>query len=369
MLCPELWKFPTPSYTVERLVSTSNWEKLKKTHKIRKAIEAQQLNRIVSVVIPANEPQFIQGLEVDFSGPNCTLYRVRHFPVMEMLKREFMEGFVKRGTMYAISTNTNLETKNCAAITPSGELIMSIHRETLEKLEGNFTTSARSPNGNKCVIKIDLTSPDAKKQLKNTTLAFDLTLRWIPPGDEYSNSGTSGKVSASSIAKYLRDNCQLQVETVSAGCRKMVRSDESIPKTDHTDNLFTENSEQSLCTNDELLEYIGMLALDCKTTSDEYVSSYRIDEPDRKTETVSIFHGHGIITAEEIERCIMRVVTLLSECETIPWVGMHVQGFANVPLTSASRGEAGIYWNYDSGYTMVITSQKLLWSRCFGRRL
>uniref|UniRef100_A0A182T4W0 Uncharacterized protein n=1 Tax=Anopheles maculatus TaxID=74869 RepID=A0A182T4W0_9DIPT len=356
MLCPELWKFPTPSYTVERIVSPTDWAKLKKTHKIRKEIEAQQLNRMVrwiansvkrlvnsnalrikvSVVIPANERQFIQELETDLTAASDTLFGVRLFPVMEMLKREFVEAFVKRGTLYAISSSGNMETADCAAITPSGELIMSVHRETLEKLEGNFSTSVRSPNGDKCVIKIDLTSANAKKQIKHTTLAFDLTLRWIPPSNEYSNGDTSGKVCASSIAKYLRDNCQLQVENVSAGCRKIVRSDEPIP-TVNKNSLFTEDSGQSLCTNEELLEYIGMLALDCKTSSDEYVSSYKLDEVERKHETVSIFHGYGMITTTEIEQCITSIMELLSECDTIPWVGLHVQGYSNLPLSSASR--------------------------------
>ncbi|XP_035901056.1 ribonuclease P protein subunit p40-like [Anopheles stephensi] len=260
-----------------------------------------------------------------------------------------------------ISTTANMETEDCVAITPSGELIMSLQRETLERLEGNFSISVRSPKGDKSVIKIDLKSANAKTQIKNTTLAVDLTLRWIPPGNEYSN----GKVSACSIAKYLREHCQLLVENVPAGCRKIVRTDEPVPRMNSA-NLFAEDRRQTLGTHDELLEYIGMIALDCQTKPTEYLSSYRLDDADRDTETMSIFHGHGMITTDEIERLILRVTTLLSESMTIPWVGLHVQGFSNLPLSSAIRGDCGIYSNYDRGYTMIITNLNLLFSKCFG---
>ncbi|XP_049296832.1 ribonuclease P protein subunit p40-like [Anopheles funestus] len=366
MLCPELWKFPTPNYTVERIVSPS-WNKMKNMGKMRKELETYPLKRMVSVVIPANEPQCLVGLEADFSVDSCTLYRVRQFPVMELLKKEFIDAFIKRGTLYAVSTNAKIECEDCAAITPSGELIMSLHRETKQKLQGSFHTNVQSRNGEKCVIKIDLKSENAREQLKEAMITFDITLRWVPPDNNYTNANTGmgGKVCGSSIAKYLRDIRKLNVENVAAGCKKVMRYNEPIPAM-KVNNLSSDETGETTSTNDELLEYIGMLALDCTTMPIEYVSSYMVDEPQQTHDTVSTFHRDGLITADEIERSIMRLVDLAEECHNIPWVGLHVQGFSNVPLNIASQGENGIYWDYDSAYTIVITKQNLLWSKTFG---
>ncbi|XP_053661841.1 ribonuclease P protein subunit p40-like [Anopheles marshallii] len=366
MLCPELWKFPIPTCSVERIVSPC-WSKMKKMNKIRKYNEAHPLKRMVSVVIPANEPQCLLGLEADFDVGCCKLYRVRHFPVMEMLKKEFVEAFVKRGTLYAVSTYAKMESEDCLAIMPCGALIISLHRETAEKLQGNFNINVWSQNRDKCVIKIDLKSANARQQIKDTMVTFDITLRWIPPDNECSKSNTDMDVtvSGSSIAKYLHDICQLNVENVAAGCKKTQRFDESIPMM-RVNNLSSDETGKTSCTNDELLEYIGMLALDCTTTPIEYVSSYMMDKPQLKPNTVSIFHRNGLITAEEVNRSIMRLTKLVNECHTIPWVGLHVQGICNVPLHFMHHGENGVYWNYDSAYTMVITNQNLLWSNSFG---
>lgn len=341
---------------------------MKKMGIVRKESVVHPLKRMVSVVVPANEPQCLLGLESDFAVDSCTLYRVRKFPVKEMLKKEFVEAFVKRGTLYAVSSNGNLEVENCAAITPSGKLIMSLHYETKEKLKGTFNTSVRSHDGLKSVITIDLNSPTARKQMREVTLTFDVTLRWIPPDNEHGkfSSKIDGTVSSSSIANYLRNVCQLNVEEVTGGCKKVLRYDEPIPMMD-VNNLSAEETGQTAGRNDELLEYIGLLALECTTTPMEFVSSYMLDEPQLRTDTVSIFHRDGLITADEIERSVVRLSKLVDECRTIPWVGLHVQGFSNVPLDSAANeGSSRVHWNYDSAYTMVITSQNLLWSKSFG---
>ncbi|XP_052900957.1 uncharacterized protein LOC128307241 [Anopheles moucheti] len=55
------------------------------------------------------------------------------------------------GTLYAVSTNAKMDSEDCVAITPCGGLIMSLHRETAEKLQGNFNINVWSQNREKCV--------------------------------------------------------------------------------------------------------------------------------------------------------------------------------------------------------------------------
>uniref|UniRef100_A0A182MVH4 Uncharacterized protein n=1 Tax=Anopheles culicifacies TaxID=139723 RepID=A0A182MVH4_9DIPT len=330
---------------------------MKKMGTLRAEAETHPLKRMVSVVIPANEPQCLLGLESDFAVDSCTLYRVRKFPVMEMLRKEFAEAFIKRGTLYAVSSNASIQSEDCATITPAGELIMSLHYQAVQKLQGNFNISVRSRNGLKSVIKIDLKSSDARKQLKEATLTFDMTLRWIPPDNKHFTNNEGGTVRASSIAKYLRNICNLDVEDVVAGCNKVLRYDEPIPMMD-VNNLSSDDTGQTSCTNDDLLEYIGMLALDCVTMPIECVSSYMVDEPQQRTDTVSVFHREGLITSEEIDRAVVRLAKLVDECRTIPWVGLHVQGFPNVPLDFVNHGRSGVDWNYDSAYTMIAMAMQ-----------
>uniref|UniRef100_A0A182N0N2 Uncharacterized protein n=1 Tax=Anopheles dirus TaxID=7168 RepID=A0A182N0N2_9DIPT len=370
MLCPELWNFPTPAYTTARIDSTAGWTNVKRTAEIRREIGAQPLNRTVSIVIPANEPQCLSALEEDLAVGSCTLYRVRQLPVVQLLAKPFVEAFVKR-----VSLNASLETSDSASITADGILTMSLLRESYERLEGAVSSSARSRKGDKHVVRLDLKSPDVRDQITNAPLAFDMLLRWIPPGNEGGtfDADVNACVSACSIEKYLHTRCQ-QVELVPDGCQKVIRHDESIPLLPPAPNGGDgDDDDRVYCTRDELLEYVGLLVLDCNTDETEYVNSYAVEGCQRPTETLSILHRRGLITADEIERCIGRLVELVTEqagSSALPWMALHVQGFPNVPLLVPGRQrECGVYWNHDSAYTAIITGEgRVHWSKVFGRR-
>uniref|UniRef100_A0A182R1F7 Uncharacterized protein n=1 Tax=Anopheles farauti TaxID=69004 RepID=A0A182R1F7_9DIPT len=366
MLCPELWSFPVPTYKV-----TKSENATRQVGRIRKITDAQQLNSSVSIVIPGNEPLCLQGLEEDLSVDTCTIYRVHRLPVLQLLAKPFVEAFVKRGKLYAISINTSLETDDTASISAAGMLTMSIMRETYERIEGTLSSQVRTRKGDKHVVKLDLKSPDVREQIKNTTLAFDMLLRWIPPDNEGGNfdGDSSARVSSSSIEKYLQNQCSLKVELIPAGCQKVLRHDESIPVLRSATSKA--DSNETYCTQEELLEYIGLLVLDCDTVGTEYINSYTIEGCQRPTETLSILHRRGLITADEIKCCILRLVELVNQqisSGTLPWVALHVQGFPNEPrMDSGRQRECGVYWNHDSAYTAIITCDELVqWSKVFG---
>ncbi|XP_040174733.1 ribonuclease P protein subunit p40-like [Anopheles arabiensis] len=362
MLCPEIWKFPTPACKITH-IEKPNW--CQKTCQQRTEILALlQPIRMISVVIPANKPNCLRELESNLSVNSSLLFRVRQLPLIELLKNEFVEAFVKRGTLYAVSTNINLESGGCLVITPQGELEMSLSRETYQMVKGNLDDSVISKRGDMVVIKLDLKSPKCREQLGHVNLAFDITLRWIPPKSTTTkeNNVPDPQVHGSSIAEYLRAVCRLQVENVPDGYKKITRTEECIPLID-TRNPF-KDGEQAYIRQDQLLEYIGVLALDCNAAPIEYVSSYRLDECKKKTDTVTILHRQGVITPEEADGSIMRLVELVGECDTIPWVGMHVQGFSYTPVDLIYRGDQGVSLNQDSAYTMVITKQSIFWSKC-----
>ncbi|XP_053678228.1 ribonuclease P protein subunit p40-like [Anopheles nili] len=367
MLCPESWNLPIPSYRIEN-GENAKWTKSKIDSKVRKDVDAQQLNRSLCIVIPANEPQFVSELAHFLS--NKTLLLVRQLPLHEILEKEFIEAFVKRGKLYAVTKKAKLETDNCAAITADGELMMSLNKETYECLETKLSSNLRSRTGEKYLIKIDLKSSTAINCIKNTTLAFDMILRWVPPSIEELKLANNSdlRVSCTSIEKYLSGFRGLTVERFPMNYKTITRNDEAIPLLNLSRNEPAPANGQNYCTYDELLEYIGLLVLDCELEPVEYLSNYMVDGCHRKTETTSILYAQGLFTPDDIACFIDQLIELVNECGGIPWVALHAQGFSNVPLREAAASESGLYWNHDSSYTAVITDQEqMLWSNVQGR--
>lgn len=125
-MSPELEKCPRSLLVCEK----SNFLNEKSRHDIH--VSKHNFNYKISVLIPECGilPANISRVLDSFSP--C--YLVRDLPVYELLGETFLESLVKKGNFYALSYNTKIDEENSIALLSSGQLILSLDKDTYEQL-------------------------------------------------------------------------------------------------------------------------------------------------------------------------------------------------------------------------------------------
>lgn len=147
MLCPEVWRFDPPSHEVIQKTGTLSLgdQSAGKKDLIRNGIRSHHFNQMITVVLPdvSSIPVSVETVLSDSDH-----YLVRNLPLRALTNRTFLEGFVKRGTFYAVSFRTRLDTDDCVAVTPGGVLVLHLNKETYQSLglEGRVSQFARKRN-------------------------------------------------------------------------------------------------------------------------------------------------------------------------------------------------------------------------------
>ncbi|XP_035775527.1 uncharacterized protein LOC118457788 [Anopheles albimanus] len=374
MLCPELWRFPQPTFNRTTL-TCSNWTEAKASDKIRREIRTRQFNRTISIVLPVCQKSAVDELDRELraatrTGSYCCL--IRQCPLVELLRQEFLEAFVRRGRIFAISAVARLETDDCVTLTPDGILLLNLHRETFQRL--GLSDSLVTHRKGKYVVKLDLMSPfpessgggprieRVRERFLAESLACDLVIRWLPPTDCSTMLGVPPEltISPASLERYLSVTRGLTVVQIPA--IKYIRralNDEAVP-------LLGRDKADECCTHDELLEYFGMLVLDCDTVEEEYLSEYTLDgnriENDAGTRNWHI-QINGMLSPMEVEDLVDALARFITRRSVnrppesgVLWVGLHVQCHSNVPSSRGDQGEKGMGWNSENAYTIIIGS-------------
>lgn len=124
MITPETWNFPPPpSSLVSQSVTRED---------ISKFIESQQFNNLVCVTLPdcVQSPEKIKSL----LSEDCEYYKIKKLPLIELIKPVFVQGFVKKGKLLALSSNAKFDLEDCFAFTEEGDLQLSVQTQTYQTL-------------------------------------------------------------------------------------------------------------------------------------------------------------------------------------------------------------------------------------------
>ncbi|XP_058411324.1 ribonuclease P protein subunit p40 isoform X4 [Diceros bicornis minor] len=162
----------------------------------RHVVETHYHNYRVSFLIPecgilAKE---LKNLVME-TGP---YYFVKNLPLHEFITHGFINTFVKKGSCYALTYNTNIDEDNTVALLPNGKLILSLDKDTYEEtgLQGRPSQySGRKIM--KFIVSIDLmdlSSNLGSKKYERVSwsfkekkpLKFDFLLAWHHTGAEES---------------------------------------------------------------------------------------------------------------------------------------------------------------------------------------
>ncbi|CAG2054159.1 unnamed protein product [Timema podura] len=130
MLSPEVLNFSPPS-------SHANLKKLNNKENsahLNTIIDSHYYNHLVSVVVPDVGTTALPETITDALVEDCDYYKVENINIKELTNKDFIEAFVKKGRLTVLSENTSIDLDDCAALTPCGHLVLSLSRETYQKL-------------------------------------------------------------------------------------------------------------------------------------------------------------------------------------------------------------------------------------------
>ncbi|XP_026681261.1 ribonuclease P protein subunit p40-like [Diaphorina citri] len=272
MITPETWDFPPPPSSVVSQHIT--------TEEILQFIKFQPFNNVVCVSLPdcVQVPENIESV----LRQDCEYYKIQQLPLQEFIKPLFIDTYVKKGKLLALSTSTQFHLEDCFAFSEGGHIILSVQKETYETL--GLEGKPASPKSSSIhVISINVTDPSFSPRKKHyqrvasrfqeTKLAFDVILTWRPDDE---------RVCPSSIAEYLAragynvDLCPPHVQVV------------------HKYN--TRIPDLSSNKPAHVLEWMGALALDCDMEAVDIDSKDDMEVPSTSLIWKGLYSSHHIET-------------------------------------------------------------------------
>ncbi|KAM4817125.1 ribonuclease P protein subunit p40 [Urocitellus parryii] len=331
----------------------SNFSHDKSRH--RHLVETHYHNYRVSFLIPecGMLSKELKNL-VEDTGP---YYFVKNLPLHELITHEFIHTFVKKGSCYALTYNTNIDEDNTVALLPNGKLILSLDKDTYEEtgLQGHPSQySGRKIM--KFIVSIDLMdlsfNLNSKKYERicwsfkeKKPMKFDFLLAWHHTGAEESSM-------LSFFSKYQIQEHQPKVSmsTLSDLQCPVLQSGELRGK------------PETSCSALELLDWLGgvFCNADLNKEPDNFISNFCCPQPSTVVAQAHLCTITGFILPEKISVLLEQLCHYFDEPKLAPWVTLSVQGFADSPV-SWRENEHGFWKGGEHLYNFVIFNNQDYW--------
>ncbi|GLV41539.1 hypothetical protein CBL_06768 [Carabus blaptoides fortunei] len=346
MLCPEVWKFSAPESnfkeTSGHFLPTSG-NKLY----IPPPLDDFYYTHLVSVVLP-NALSLPTNI-CDSLSSDSDYYKVTNLSLSELIREEFIEHFIKRGSLTALSIDRRIDIDNCACITPDGSLIVTLDRKSYQQLglEGkvsHFTSSLTD----RYIVRLNLKhdSFTGNRKLYDRTIhclterleTFTFILSWTPD---------DAKLCPSSVAKYLSDR----------GCSVVLCSTQCVRRCEENVRVPSIHEQSAMFSADEFVEWLGMFSLKADMDADAfdtYINTYETPTDAVLTKRVQYIQWRGLFTSQQVRKLYEQLaIYVRSASGKSPWVSLYVQGFSDVPIAWKHQ-EHHYYTNGDNAHVAVL---------------
>lgn len=342
MLCPKVWNFKAPKHQLN-IINTCS-----KKAEINTTIKNHYNNHSVSVVIPNSKN--IPEVLIDSILEDSDYYKVEGVNASQLVNKEFIEAFVKKGELSLLSINVKIDIDNVITITPNGLLILSLNIEDFQTLgiEGKLSYFDRNKQ-TRYVVEINLneeTFTPGKKNYErvrsclenNLKQKFDVILSWDPPEE---------KLCPSSVASWFYNQGN-NVTLCHQKSTKLIHYSLDVPTLE--DNYKAE----------DIFEWIGILSIDGdlkNKDTENYVNSYICPKPNTPVNQVFYFECTGYFSRLKINKIYELIKKFNSTDNDLqsPWISLHIQGFADSPV-SWSSNEHNYYTDGDNSLTIIFHS-------------
>ncbi|XP_027803963.2 ribonuclease P protein subunit p40 isoform X2 [Marmota marmota marmota] len=289
----------------------SNFSHDKSRH--RHLVETHYHNYRVSFLIPecGMLSKELKNLVTD-TGP---YYFVKNLPLHELITHEFIHTFVKKGSCYALTYNTNIDEDNTVALLPNGKLILSLDKDTYEEtgLQGH-----PSQYSGRKIMKFSAE--------ESAMLSFF---------SKYQIQEHQPKVSMSTLS-------DLQCPVLQSGELR--------------------GEPETSCSALELLDWLGgvFCNADLNNEPDNFISNFCCPQPSTVVAQAHLCTITGFILPEKISVLLEQLCHYFDEPKLAPWVTLSVQGFADSPV-SWRENEHGFWKGGEHLYNFVIFNNQDYW--------
>ncbi|XP_003468878.2 ribonuclease P protein subunit p40 [Cavia porcellus] len=321
----------------------------------RQLVETHYHNYKVSFLIPECGllSKELKNLVMEM-GP---YYFVKNLPLHELITPEFINTFVKKGSCYALTYNTNIDEDNAVALLPNGKLILSLDKDTYEETGLQGRPSQYSGRRiMKFIISIDLMdlsfNLDSKKYERiswclkeKKPLKFDFLLAWHQTGAEESTM-------MEYFSKYQIQERQPKVAMStlrSLQCPVLQSS-------------ALRGEPEASCGGPELFDWLGAVFCDVDLNNEpnSFISTYCCPQPSTVVAKAFLCTVTGFILPEKIHVLLEQLCHYFDEPKLAPWVTLSVQGFADSPV-SWRENEHGFWKGGEHLYNFVIFNNLDYW--------
>ncbi|XP_006624047.1 ribonuclease P protein subunit p40-like [Apis dorsata] len=336
MLNPEIWNFKPPQHYF------STEEKDYKKTDIPNIIKSHYFNHSISLILPdtiriPNELRTCIFEDSDY-------YRINNLNISELINKEFIEAFVKKGELTLLTIENKIDLDNSVAITPSGHLILSLLTEDFQKLglEGKVSFFDRKMH-TRYVTIIDLKSENftSKKNYEHVQTSlkkhfdkkFNIIISWNPSEENVCPSSVAAWFHKRKYNVFLCQQVFLQ-------------------RTEYCLSIPIISNESD---HDKFFEWLGVFTIcgDLKNIENDYVNTYKCPLPSMKVGQVQYLQWTGFFTRNQIKNLYNVMNEYISTKSTLPWIALHVQGFLDSPV-SWDLKEHTFYTDGDNSYTIVF---------------
>ncbi|XP_049801518.1 ribonuclease P protein subunit p40-like isoform X3 [Schistocerca nitens] len=344
MLSPEIWSFSSPCSKLSSKVLKEEDD----AEKSDAIVSTHHFNHMISVVIP--DTLSVPSSIVDALLEDCAYYRILAVPAVELINRNFLDAFVRRGELTLLSDNTRIDVDDSIAVTPNGLLILSLNKGTYQQLglEGRLSFFQR--DSDRYIINLDLKAsnfgPGTKNYervfwcLKNCfNVKFDILLAWDPPVEN---------ICPSSVAAYFDDKGYI-VHQCHPHFSKRISYNVPVPP-------VTARKEEESSEYCDVLEWLGAFSvgvdLDLEPRED-FLSTYSVPDGCKLIGQVAYVSWQGFFTKKPILKLLGILRKYTEERRNLCWTSMNVQGFLDSPITWSLK-EQGFFTSGDNHYTLFL---------------
>ncbi|XP_047108216.1 ribonuclease P protein subunit p40-like isoform X3 [Schistocerca piceifrons] len=302
MLSPEIWSFSSPCSKLSSKVLKEE-DDAEKSHAI---VSSHHFNHMISVVIP--DTLSVPSSIVDALLEDCAYYRIFAVPAVELINRNFLDAFVRRGELTLLSDNTRIDVDDSIAVTPNGLLILSLNKGTYQQLglEGRRSFFQR----------------DSDRYMEN--------------------------ICPSSVAAYFDDK-GYNVHQCHPHFSKRISYNVPVPP-------VTARKEEESSEYCDVLEWLGAFSVGVDLNlepREDFLSTYSVPDGCKLIGQVAYVSWQGFFTKKPILKLLRILRKYTEERRNLCWTSMNVQGFLDSPVTWGLK-EQGFFTSGDNHYTLFL---------------
>ncbi|KAG7488676.1 hypothetical protein MATL_G00037550 [Megalops atlanticus] len=284
-------------------------------------------------------------------------YLVRDLPVYKLLEEEFLEKVASKGSIYALSYNTKIDQDNTIALLPTGQLILSVDKDTYEELglEGQVSEyNHRQPM--RYVVTIDVTSKSVALGTKRYKRAMWALKEKMPLRSDFllARHNIAGDEEGALQSFLSQHNCKELRPSVSIQTLK----DLPCPSLDPA----SLRGGGELCDPHQFLEWLGAVTIGvkCDNEASNFVSTYCCPEPQGSISQALLCTVTGLLLPEDIHSLLEELRRYFDEPKFTSWLSVTVHGFADSPISWGTT-EHGYHKGGENFYSFVVFKNQDYW--------